>query len=432
MTAAAPAVVPAPAPADLDTPLPAEIVGSSQGWFTRYRAYPVFSRPWVSGRQRVLGSMLAMALLSTGGPLLLKEGEDLPWGGIVHISVQLALPLLLGPWLGWLVRRRGWPARREWLALVAVVAGVIMTMLVFHAMLAEPVKQAIAQATGQVDEKGQRKRIMLSVGMMISRPGEPPPPPLAEPGPLPPEVKIMNTLTSVFLSFALAGGFALWGWRREQAGLAALAQARALQQALASRREAELRLSVLAAQVEPHFLFNTLAGVRSAITSDPQRASEMVDRLVDYLRAAIPRLRADGGAQATLGDQIEIVRAYLGLMASRMPRLSYEIAAPPELLAAPFPPLMLISLAENAVKHGAEPKMGPVRITVAARLAVDGRLAVTVADNGAGFGASAGGSGLGLANIRERLQQMYQGRAGLALKAGAAGGVEATLSLPLE
>ncbi|HRD98472.1 MAG TPA: histidine kinase, partial [Rubrivivax sp.] len=88
-----------------------------------------------------------------------------------------------------------------------------------------------------------------------------------------------------------AGGAALWGWRRERAALAALAQSRELARAQAQRREAEMRLSVLAAQVEPHFLFNTLAGVRSAIATDPPRASEMIDRLVDYLRAAIPRLR---------------------------------------------------------------------------------------------------------------------------------------------
>jgi hypothetical protein len=127
-------------------------------------------------------------------------------------------------------------------------------------------------------------------------------------------------------------------------------EARELAQAQAQRREAELRLSVLAAQVEPHFLFNTLAGVRSAISTDPARASDMVDRLADYLRAAIPRLRSDGGAQATLGSQLDIVRAYLGLMAARMPRLHFDIDVPTELLAAACPPLMLISLAENAVQ----------------------------------------------------------------------------------
>jgi LytS/YehU family sensor histidine kinase len=193
-----------------------------------------------------------------------------------------------------------------------------------------------------------------------------------------------------------------------------------------------MRLSVLAAQVEPHFLFNTLAGVRSAIATDPPRASEMIDRLVDYLRAAIPRLRTDGGAQATVGGQLEIVRAYLGLMAARMPRLSFAIDAPAELLAEPCPPLMLISLAENAVKHGAEPKIGPVKVTLTACRSSNGGLDLTVADDGAGFGSQATGTGLGLANIRDRLQQIYQGRAELTLKAGPEGGVVATLHLPPE
>jgi LytS/YehU family sensor histidine kinase len=189
---------------------------------------------------------------------------------------------------------------------------------------------------------------------------------------------------------------------------------------------------VLAAQVEPHFLFNTLAGVRGAIATDPVRASEMIDRLADYLRAAIPRLRSDGSAQATVGAQFELVRAYLGLMAARMSRLAFSVDAPAELLAARCPPLMLISLAENAVKHGVEPKIGPARVDVSARRDDDGRLALVVEDDGVGFGASAAGSGIGLSNLRERLAQLYGARATLTLKARPGGGVAATLSLPLE
>jgi sensor histidine kinase YesM len=173
--------------------------------------------------------------------------------------------------------------------------------------------------------------------------------------------------------------------------------------------------------------------VRSAIATDPARASEMIDRLVDYLRAAIPRLRGDGGsAAATLAGQLDIVRAYLGLMAARMPRLAWTIEVAPELLTAPCPPLMLISLAENAVKHGAEPKIGPVHIDMRALRTADGRLEITVADDGAGFAAASSGGGLGLANIRERLQQMYGERAALSLKARPEGGVAATLTLPMD
>ena len=115
-----------------------------------------------------------------------------------------------------------------------------------------------------------------------------------------------------------------------------------------------------------------------------------------------------------------------------MPRLQFNVDAPASLLAATCPPLMLISLAENAVKHGVERKMGPARVDVSARRVGDDRLEITVADDGKGFGPAPAGSGIGLVNIRERLQQLYQGRASLTLTARPEGGVAATLSLPLE
>ena len=158
----------------------------------------------------------------------------------------------------------------------------------------------------------------------------------------------------------------------------------------------------------------------------------MIDRLVEYLRAAIPRLRSDGSAQASVSGQFDIVRAYLGLMAARMPRLAWEVHAEADLLRARCPPLMLISLAENAVKHGVEPKIGPVRVQVSATRDGDGRLALTVEDDGVGFDGAASGSGLGLTNIRERLAQLYGDQAALVLKARPEGGVAATITLPLE
>jgi sensor histidine kinase YesM len=128
---------------------------------------------------------------------------------------------------------------------------------------------------------------------------------------------------------------------------------------------------------------------------------------------------------------VEIVRAYLGLMVARMPRLSFSIDVPAALQGLPCPPLMLVSLVENAVKHGAEPKVGPVHVALSAALDAEGRLRVVVDDDGAGFGASAGGSGIGLANIRERLEQMHGGRAALSLSARPEGGVRAVLTLPI-
>lgn len=421
----------------LDQPLPTRLSGSGHGWFTRYRRFPVFSPAWARGRMRSFGSAVALALAIPVLPLFINEPLDkMPLGGMLQMAVQLFAPLLLGPALGCWVRARAWPERREYGALVAVIVALVLGVLAFHQFGAEPLKQGVAELTGAVDEHGKRKRRIMSIGLVLSSPEDAasaPPmhkPPRADE--LSPMVRVTNGVTSAVLSFWLGGGMALWGWRRERAGLAALAQEAELEHAQARRREAELKLSVLAAQVEPHFLFNTLAGVRSAIATDPARASDMIGHLVDYLRAAIPRLRSSGGSEATLGGQLEIVHAYLSLMAARMPRLAFQIDVAPELLGAHCPPLMLISLAENAVKHGVEPKVGPARVQLSARRTETGDLEVTVADDGAGFGASVAGTGLGLANIRERLRQMYGDAAALTLKARPEGGVAAMLTLPAE
>jgi len=420
-------------PAPLDAPLPAELTGRHQGWLTRYRRYPVFSAPWVRGRGRV--SALGLGLVLAGLVLTVLAGGpgDRPWPGLVELMLTLAVPAAVGPWLGLWVRRRGWPERREWWALVGAMLLVTGAQLLFSALAAEPLKQFVAERIGAVDAQGKRKRVAMTIGVSIGTPeGR-----MASPGgprdpATDPLVKAINVALRAGVAFVLAGGLALRGWQQQRSGLAMLARERALADAQAQRREAELRLSVLAAQVEPHFLFNTLAGVRSAIATDPARASEMIDRLVEYLRAAIPRLRSDGSAQATVGAQFEIVRAYLGLMSARMPRLAFAIDAEPGLLPARCPPLMLISLAENAVKHGVEMKIGPARITVRAERETGGRLRLSVEDDGAGFGAGQAGSGLGLANIRERLAQLYGDAASLTLKARPEGGVAAIICVPLE
>ncbi len=429
--AATAAAAPMPELQPLDAPLPPELAGSGHGWLTRYRRWPVFSAAWARGRIRAVGTLTLLVFGLVVLPLMAAPWHEFPFGGLAQVAVQLFVPLLVGPWLGVAVRRRGLDEPRETAALLAAMAALVATLYVFHYWGAEHLKQWVAERTGQVDEQGKRKRLLMSIGVTVTTPEEAAA--ATPPSELGTAAVVMNGVSSALTTFWLGGGAAIWSRRRERRGLAELARQRELARAQEQRREAELRLSVLAAQVEPHFLFNTLAGVRSAIATDPARASEMIDRLVDYLRASIPRLRASGHSEATLGSQLEIVRAYLGLMASRMPRLAFSVDAAPELLGLHCPPLMLISLAENAVKHGVEPKIGPVRIDVLARRDENGALAVTVADDGAGFGAgAAAGSGLGLANIRERLQQMYEGRATLTLKARAEGGVAATLVLPDE
>jgi hypothetical protein len=202
------------------------------------------------------------------------------------------------------------------------------------------------------------------------------------------------------------------------------------------KNEADMRLTLLQAQVEPHFLFNTLASVRSLVASDPQRASQTIDALAQHLRATLPKMRAQTGvAQSTLGEQFAICASYLELMKVRLgERLRVEIRLPTELVEIPFPPLLLISLVENAIKHGVEPKPGATRVILSARVVEEGarkRLEVQVEDDGAGLKLGMG-EGTGLANIRTQLVTRFASAASLELSAGTAGGVLARLVLPLE
>ncbi|HEX3096738.1 MAG TPA: histidine kinase [Usitatibacter sp.] len=193
-----------------------------------------------------------------------------------------------------------------------------------------------------------------------------------------------------------------------------------------SRQVTEAKLAALQAQVEPHFLYNTLASVQALTEVDPAKANAMTGHLIQYLRNALPKMRE---SVSTVGQEMELVRAYLNILQMRMgERLAFEIAMPPELAEAPFPPLMLPSLVENAIKHGLEPLREGGRVTIAAEEA-DGRIRVTVTDTGRGFG-EAPGEGVGLANIRERLAALYGGEGRLTLEANEPRGVRAILEVP--
>jgi Histidine kinase len=193
-----------------------------------------------------------------------------------------------------------------------------------------------------------------------------------------------------------------------------------------SQQVTEAKLSALQAQVEPHFLYNTLASVQALTEVDPAQANLMTGHLIQYLRNALPKMRE---SISTVGQEIELVRAYLTILQMRMgKRLAFEIDVPAELMDAPFPPLMLPSLVENSIKHGLEPlrEGGSVRITASA----DGdRLRLVVTDTGKGFGDSLG-SGVGLTNIRERLAALFGDKGKLTLEAAQPHGVTATLEVP--
>ena len=187
------------------------------------------------------------------------------------------------------------------------------------------------------------------------------------------------------------------------------------------------KLSLLHAQVEPHFLYNTLASAQLLTRSDPARADEMLGHLIQYLRHSLPRTENE---MSTLGAELERALAYLEILKIRMgPRLSVQVDVPEALRGTPLPPMMLQTLVENAIKHGLEPRTGGGTVWIRARRN-DGSVAVTVADDGDGFNSKTAGTGIGLRNVRERLRLSFGNQGSLAVIANFPAGVAATLSVP--
>ena len=198
------------------------------------------------------------------------------------------------------------------------------------------------------------------------------------------------------------------------------------------RQVVEARMAAMQAQVEPHFLFNTLASIDHLIETDPPRASAMQKNLIALLRASMPTLReANASGLRDLGTELAVIQPYLEILKVRMEeRLQASIDVPEGLRSAEFPPMMIQSLVENAIKHGLEPKPEGGALKVRAEI-VHGQLAVSVADTGLGFGrAATTGTGIGLSNIRERLQLLYGSKATLTVAANTPSGTVVTVAVP--
>jgi signal transduction histidine kinase len=192
------------------------------------------------------------------------------------------------------------------------------------------------------------------------------------------------------------------------------------------RGRVEAQLKLLQAQIEPHFLFNTLANLDALIATDPARARVMLGHLNDYLRATLAAARRE---RNPLGEEFALLKNYLEVLAIRMgPRLKYELVLPDALVPVPVPPMLLQPLVENALKHGLEPKVEGGSVKVSAREA-PGRLLLEVADTGQGDHET-GGAGVGLANLRERLAAAFGAAANVEAGANPAGGYTVTVSLP--
>jgi hypothetical protein len=266
--------------------------------------------------------------------------------------------------------------------------------------LAQEIRREIVGAIG---EMGDRERIVhVRVGDYL------------------PQLAFLFILLSAAIKIAYAG-------RVKAEAKAAEAQEVADAESL-KRQLAEARMAAMQAQVEPHFLFNTLASIDHLIETDPPRASQMQKNLIALLRASMPAMRQSA---TNLGRELDVVRPYLEILKVRMgERLKAQLNVPEGLYSADFPPMMLQSLVENAIKHGLEPKAEGGALTVSAEV-VHGKLAVTVADTGVGFArAATAGTGMGLQNIRERLKLIYGDAAELRIAQNTPSGTRVTIVVP--
>ena len=403
----------------LDAPLPDDVGTGRLSGILRYRRWPVFSARWLLGRALVFGAvLLVLAAMSALGTAVAGPGLE---AGLVAGGWLLGSMMLMafaGPVLAGFVRYARWPLKRE---RVGVVLAVALGMGIAFAVD----RVGSARIDAQI-----RPAMAANAPALAAHARE------AEARANAPWMQVAGVGIALAVYFALGGGLALAGYAREarqweharqQAAMAAMAQA---------RREAELRLAALQAQVQPHFLFNTLASIRALVEQDPARAGRSLEALAAHLRATLPRPGEDDARPAsTVARQLDVAASYLEVMRLRLgERLHVVVDADPEARALPFPPLLLITLVENAITHGIEPLRGPGEVRVEARVCRDGdgeRLAVSVVDSGVGLRPGVGG-GIGLANVRGQLAARFGERARLQVANRPEGGCVARIDIAME
>jgi sensor histidine kinase YesM len=195
-----------------------------------------------------------------------------------------------------------------------------------------------------------------------------------------------------------------------------------------ARQLTDAKLRLMQAQVEPHFLFNTLASVQHLAEAKSPEAAKLTAQLISFLRGGLSGLREEF---TTVEREFAMAASYLEIMKTRMgARLDFSLELPSDLANQNVPPAMLISLVENAVKHGLEPAPDGGRINFVAQRTAD-KLIIQVSDTGRGARASLSNSGVGLTNIRERLKAIYGEQASLKVSENSPTGFVATLSFPI-
>ena len=259
----------------------------------------------------------------------------------------------------------------------------------------------------------------LAIWILSTRPGAPP---FWED-----QERAEGWMMLTFFALLIAPWTALAALVRQKEALARhQALAFELERSELGRQALDARLQLLQAQVAPHFLFNTLANVQALVDTGSPRASAVLRSLIDYLRAAVPLLHEPA---ATLGREVRLVEAYLQLMHMRMPdRLRYALHVDDAALPLRCPPTTLLTLVENAVRHGIDPSEegGSIDIHVERR---GDRCAIRVSDTGVGLRQSDQGLRTGLSTLRERLQLMFGTEAELRITPQERG-VRAELEMP--
>ncbi|MEN7529185.1 MULTISPECIES: sensor histidine kinase [unclassified Cupriavidus] len=332
-----------------------------------------------------MNTVIAVSLnygFQTGGSLV----QNFVYSQLIGLAiwVLIDIPRVL---IWWNDRPRRWPFMC--LAVVAVPLGVVAGSWATRVVLNLPVKDAAAT--------GDMLRMCLIVGMLAS------------------------------------ASMIYFYWSREKlAYLERQAALDALQREEAEKQLVRAQLMALQAQIEPHFLFNSLANLDGLIATDPRAARQLLQRLIGFLRMSLSHTRAE---HCTLAQEFELLRSYLDIQGMRFgARLDYRIDLPPALADAEIPPMLIQPLVENAVTHGIEPCMRGGNIVLSAREAGEGNLEVVISDTGVGFThsqGSKGGSGLGLTHVRERLARIFGAAATMQMEENTPRGVVVRLTLPL-
>jgi signal transduction histidine kinase len=303
-------------------------------------------------------------------------------------------------------------------ASAASAAGVSIRIALPPGAQSDAVREAVAQARQAIEEAVDEGHDTSAAGKPRTRVVR---------------VSLGDRLMQVVMLFILASIIIKITYKgRLQAEVKAARATQTAEAEALKRQVVEARMAAMQAQVEPHFLFNTLASIDHLIETDPPRASAMQKNLIALLRASMPTLReASVGGLRTLGSELAVVTPYLDILKMRMEDRLHTVTEVPEgLRSAEFPPMVLQSLVENAIKHGLEPKPEGGSLSVRAEI-VHGQLAVSVADTGLGFGqAATAGTGIGLSNIRERLHLLYGGKASLTVAANTPSGTRVTVAVP--